>query len=180
MLAAIKLQQDHQSEVLAAFMKGGGGGSGGARRWRHMGVPGCADLPYIISTGKIWPASWLPFEFNPAREDGRVDHKLCPGCPNHTPPITITYEYAEAKELNGGMPPTRRAEGNPGPRTLQQHEALWHPIGKCYDVWDDIWQFVHEHPDDPDAERFKTPLTDREFQDRLKAHRRSRDGGTGA
>ena len=180
MLAAIKLQQDHQSEVLAAFMKGGGGGSGGARRWRHLGVPGCADLPYIISTGKIWPASWLPFEFNPARADGRVDHKLCPGCPKHVPPITITYEYGEAKELNGGMPPTRRAEGNPGPRTLQQHEALWHPIGKCYDVWDDIWQFVHEHPDDPDAERFKTPLTDREFQDRLKAHRRSRDGDTGA
>ena len=41
------------------------------------GVTTCGTS--IISTGKIWSAEWLPFKFNPARDDGKVDHKTCPG-----------------------------------------------------------------------------------------------------
>ena len=173
-LRDLELSQRRQSEVFAAFMQGSGANRGRTREHKHLGIPGCADVKYIISTGKVFPANFFAWEFNPARADGKVDHTACPGCPSHVPPITVTYEYKEAVDMNDGHPPTRRSDNNPGPRTLQQHEAIWHLIGKCYDVWDEIWRFVHEHPDDPDSARFKTPLTDRELQDRLKEHKRSR------
>ena len=172
-LRSLEIAQQRQSDIFAAYMQSGRGGGAG-KEYRHWGVPGCADVKYIMSTGKVFPAGFFAWEFNPGRPDGKVDHKTCPGCALHSPPITVTYEYKEAVEMNGGYPPTRRSEGNPGPRTLQQHEAMWHLIGKCFDVWDGIWRFVHEHPDDPDATRFKTPLLERDLQERLKTHRRSR------
>jgi hypothetical protein len=58
---------------------------------------------------------------------------------------------------------------------LQNTEVIPHYIGRCYDVWDDIWRFAREHPNDPDAERFTTPLTEHQLQERLAEHRRKYD-----
>ena len=146
----------------------------GARgRHTHKGVPGCADVPYIASTGKIWPKDPAPFEFNPARADGRCTHGICFACPRHNPPITQTFEYDEMQKLNNGNAPTRTAKGTPNERLIQRHETLSHVCGKCFVVWDDIWKFAHENPDDPDVPRFTKPLSSREFQDRLNAHKRT-------
>lgn len=163
------VRQMHVSDVLAVQSAA----QANRRDYRgHKGVPGCADLKYIVSTGKIYPKDWLQFgEFNPERSDGRVTHHKCPGCQTHNPPVTHTFEYREIFALNGNHPPSRDASKNKGSRTLQPHEVVSHYLGRCFDVWDDIWRFVREHPDDPDAVRFSTPLTDRELQDRLSAHR---------
>ncbi|MDC0525348.1 hypothetical protein OAO87_00020, partial [bacterium] len=153
----------------------GGQFARGARRrnHKHEGVPGCADIVYIVGTKKIWANDFLQFEFNPSREDGRCTHKECPGCPAHEPPITVTYNYDEALKMNEGHPPTRNPKTNKGPRCLQPHECIAHPVGRCYDIWDELWRFRHEHPDDPDAEKFVTPLSQRQVQDRLAVHKRA-------
>ena len=75
--------------------------------------------------------------------------------------------------MNGGQKPSRSAQYNKGPRTLQPNEVVTHVPGRCYDKWGDIWRFAHEHPDDPDVPRFTQPLSEKELADRLAAHRRA-------
>ena len=85
---------------------------------------GVLDLPYIVSTGKIWPKDFLKFEFNPARKDGKCSHELCFGCQKHSPPITVTHEYEAFLKLNDGHPPTRNARNNKGSRYERHRRGL--------------------------------------------------------
>jgi hypothetical protein len=186
-LQEMRVSQQSQQRLIDALVAGNSGGplsgpsgsslsqsaSGGrVRDYKgHQGVPGCADLPMIVATGKIYPTDWLGDEFNPARKDGKVTHKECKGCGTHNPVITATWDYKKMKEMNGGFDPTRNAQTNKGPRTLQPNEVMPHHKGRCYDVWDDLWAYKREHPDDPDAIRFTTPLGAEQLQVRLTQHR---------
>ena len=167
-MASLRLERDALRRQVDAYAAGGGPATEGRRV-----VVGVLDLPYIVSTGKIWPKDLLKFEFNPARKDGKCSHELCFGCQKHSPPITVTHEYEAFLKLNDGHPPTRNARNNKGPRCLQEHEVIWHHQGRCFDLWKEVWAYYDAHPDDPDSARFIKPLTDRELQDRLRAHRRT-------
>lgn len=179
----LQIQQQHTQQQLAALSSSPApnlagvdvaqGGAGGVAR--RMG--GAADLVYIVSTGKIWPTDAMTtlfkFLLNPERADGKCNHTQCYGCVKAQPPITVSFEWKDAKEMNGGYDPCRRASENKGPRTLQPHETICHPQPKCFEVWKVIWDWCDAHPSDPDVPRFCTPIPRADFDKLLAAHRKA-------
>ena len=154
--------------AIAAFGDAGKG-YGGDRSWRYgwkgKGVrtgPGgfpktLFNLPAIIATGLIWPASTVLTWDNPERigcADGVNDGLFCIKCPFCGHERRTEMTMAAFKEANGGKGPGSGPNRVPCPLDV----ALLHRALECGRAELTVHRYLQEHPEHKDHEAFQ-PMT---------------------